>query len=260
MVNIVPASGRTNVVAAFNELEPPLQSTVLFIIDCDGHVDPALKGHANLVITTNRDVEADLLFELRALHRLAHEYLSPLVQTPGQVDSLAKAVLDDACTVATSIGMAQSAALTLGLRTRLPARNGSRRKLRLTDLSVIRERLQIDELPSTRTIVDELGTLIGWTSSEADAVMADVAHLGDTPCVGHRQPGCDMCDRRQFCRGHYLIDAVALVLDVRHGVTLQGSAVASVVRVSADLSRMSGWTVAQRIKRWEATTGLQVLE
>ena len=68
-VVVIPANGKNQVLHAFTELETSLRNAVLFLVDCDGGVDPRFKGHVELVISSNRDTEADLLFELGALER-----------------------------------------------------------------------------------------------------------------------------------------------------------------------------------------------
>ena len=88
---VVPAYGKEQVLCAYDELEAPLRNGTLFIADCDGGVDARYKGNADLVITTNRDIEADLLFELQALERVALDVLAAHGPNPRSVQRMGAA-------------------------------------------------------------------------------------------------------------------------------------------------------------------------
>lgn len=258
-VIIVPARGKEEVIAAFDSLEPHLRTAVLFVIDCDGATDGRLKGHRDLIITANRDIEADLVFELRACERVAHELLGVKHDHRAAVHQQLELALTDASRVSRRLTLALDTARGQGLPCGLvDRRTRLRRRLRVADLpDVATWRVEHDKL-DLRSAVADLQGLIGWSGAEAGSVVRATRLAMNTPCRVHSVPECD-CGNMRLCNGHHLVGAFEAILIQDHGLTFAQGEIDRAIRMGADRDRLDSWVVATRIRVWEAGTGRRVL-
>jgi len=244
----------------YDELEAPLRNGTLFIADCDGGVDARYKGNADLVITTNRDIEADLLFELQALERVALDVLAAHGPNPRSVQRMGAAALELASRLAVSLGLLQTTAITLGLPTRvIDAGSGGRRRFRLADVAGIDARLAGGVAPSVAELASEVGPLVGWTPAQKARIVGSARGVGQTRCTEHRTQHCLICLRRTQCNGHHLVDAISIVLSARHGARIGSVELNRALRVAADRSQLGSWGVVRRARAWEAGSGMKVI-
>jgi len=256
---VVPASGKDHVLRAFDELEDHLRAETVFIVDCDGGIEDRYKGSRELVITTNRDIEADILFELNALPRLALDVLAGRANNPSSVQALADDALSQAATLATFIGLVHSAAIALTLPTKVIGANGRRQKFRLTDLAELHHRVQTNGLRDAEAVANAVAPLVGWDTDDVNAVSAKAAASAQQPCAEHGRRGCSQCLRRAYCNGHQLVDALGAVFATRHGVRMTRPELERAVRLAADPTRVPAWKVAERVRDWGVAVGIQIL-
>lgn len=256
-VVVVPAGGKTNVLAAYQQLEIKFRAGVVFIVDCDGSLAEPMKGRVDLVITTNRDIEADLLLELKAFDRVADEYLSPEATDPAELANLSIELLDIAADLAHHIGVLQASAAGLGLRTRRlgKAKNGG--KIRVFDLPSA-EAMASGSPRDLDALATDLAALTGWSPVEREAVIELAEQHLQEECA-HSAQCCSDCRRQRHANGHHLVDCVTATLANHSSTDIAASEVAHALRIGADRSLVSGWEVAKRLQRWQDERGLVLL-
>jgi hypothetical protein len=259
-VVVVPADGKDKLIRTFEELEAELRPGVLFLLDCDGGIEQRLKGHLDLIITTNRDLEADLMFELRALERVAYEHLSSFVEAPGDLEPVVSRLLADASVLTAMIGIVQGAAVRLGFSMRvIDARTGDRRRLRLTDLQPVRSWLNDVASLELRDVANVVGQVVGWPRADKDAVSIAAEEVGIINCARHDEVRCFGCWKMSHCNGHLLTQATALAFDVYHRVRVDVKDLDRALRIAADTTLIPEWDVARRIRRWEQAQKCNIL-
>jgi hypothetical protein len=259
---VIPSRGRDNLIYAFDHLERALRGGVVFLLDCDDAVQERLKGHADLIITANRDIESDMLFELNALSRVAYEYLADRVSQPREVIEMSDDLRDSAAAMAAMLGVVRKAASTFDLPVRVSdARSGKRRSIRLTDLvSVTRTHDSIEPMQILSEMASDVADVIGWSSDNLDKVRLKAEKIYLAACGRHGFSNCASCNRMSLCNGHDVVDALAVILKMKHEVVVRPQVLARSLRVAADMTRMPEWSVAKRIRRWEKNTGVRLLD
>ncbi|WP_447006069.1 hypothetical protein ACRAKI_06135 [Saccharothrix isguenensis] len=259
-VQVIPAGSSSQVIRTYRDLEVPLRDGVLFILDCDGKVDPDLKGNRDLVITKNRDLEADLLIELKALHRVAFELLALDSNDPKELSKKTEETLHVAVEIASNLGIARLAANELSLPTRIVDRKTQkRRKFRFSDLQRPRSRADLLSFDFEKA-ANEICSLVAWSVNDTKNVLTLASRGKLKRCRRHGSRECVSCKQMSFCNGHDLVDALVVVLNVLHGVTLPVSVFDRMLRVSADRSSVQHWEVFRRIKAWESASKIPVAD
>jgi len=246
-VVVIPGNGKDQVLRAFSDLEPSLRHGVLFIVDCDGGVDPFFKGHLELVISANRDIEADLLFELGALERVALSILSTVAANPQDAVETAHSLLVSASMVAVGFGVIRTAAQSASLPVRvLDARTGLRRRLTVFDAPSVVGAPVHDSAEAVAELLREMGSLLKWSGSDQTSVAELTHQILRTPCTLHGSSTCLVCQQNRYCGGHDLVESLSLFLRIRHNIRLPASDLDRDLRIAADRSRLSSWRVVQR--------------
>jgi hypothetical protein len=254
---VVPAGGRTNALAAFQQLEARFRAGVVFVVDCDGQLGDSFKGHHDLVITTNRDIEADLLLELRAFVRVAAEYLSQEVADPSELATLTESLLSTAADLALHLGVLQGSAAGLGLRVRPRGRSANSRRIRVFDLPSATV-MASGSPPNLDSLATDLAALTGWSPAQKQAVVERAEELLRESCA-HGPTCCPDCLRQRHANGHHLVDCVTAVLATRSATAISSSEIARAIRIGADRSLLGDWEVTNRLRQWQEGSGLVLL-
>ncbi|MFD2082935.1 hypothetical protein [Actinopolymorpha cephalotaxi] len=255
----MPANGKTEVVRVFDGLGRRHRQGVLFIVDCDNEIEDRLKGHSEFVISANMDIDADLVFELSALDRVATECLADRLLDGDELRVATSELLIGATELSIGVTVVQQAARRRRLPTKVVSDMGGRREFRVRDLS---DEL-LDEIGSgdsfVRKLAADMANLIEWSDRELRLITAEAVDMYGKPCGPHGIDHCIECHRRSSCRGHTLVQAISVVLKKRHNVSIGVPVLESLLRTGADRRRLEGWEVARRIRRWEDVSGYKVL-
>ena len=258
-VVVVSARGKANATAAHRRVNTEGLSGVLVLIDCDGDVPSTLKGLPDLIVSANRDLEADLLLELNALRRFAIDVLGDSSANLAEAESRAASVLERALGVGAELERIRQAARAVGARTRLvDVVTGQKRKVRPRDLPQVQAWLASPARPAVNEVAKAYGRRAGWSPQ----TLALVAHGGRasaaTACAVHAVRQCGPCDHRALCEGHALVELVAQALGDEAGHALDVSEVERALRIASDRDRLTDWCVCTRGRRWAAATGVRL--
>jgi hypothetical protein len=229
----------------------------LVLIDCDGEVPDELKGLPDLIISANRDLEADLLLELNALRRYAMDLVADSAVNRAEAEARIATTLERALAVAAELERVRRAARASGVTTRLldPV-TGRRRKVAARDLPVAATWLSTADRVSTADVVQAYGAAAGWSPEDEDLVIQATRHTVATPCVPHGARQCAPCEYRALCVGHDLVELVAQALRDETGWTLELTEVDRGLRVASDRQLVADWCVSVRGRRWAEGAGV----
>jgi hypothetical protein len=249
----VPARGKEMVLAAFDTLTAEGVTDCLFIVDCDGDTDQAWLGHRGLIVSTNRDIDADLLFDLGAFHRVSLEFLSDFGFTAAQCGEIGNNLLDYARAVTASLGILLDAARDSGANTKfLDHVVGGRRRIRLKDFAESALWVQ-NFVPVVATdLLPAASSSLGWTAGQEQRILEKIAVGSRKLCRTHQLARCPDCTPRRFSNGHDLVDVLALGLSQRCGYKVTEAEFARATRLATSAGAMDAWEVAIRIRRWQA--------
>ncbi|WP_146082806.1 MULTISPECIES: hypothetical protein [unclassified Rathayibacter] len=242
------------VLAAFDTLIAEGVNDCLFIVDCDGGTDPIWLGRKGLIISSNRDVDADLLFSVGAFDRVALEFFAHLRDSPEECIATGNNLLDYAKEISSSLGIVLDSARGVGVVTNHfdPVVN-SRRRMRLKDLPEFPFWLGHFVPITPLDLVPAISELLEWSTDEVRRV-SEVVIAGATKfCRKHGVAKCQTCTPRRFSNGHDLVDVLALGVSQRCGYEVSEAEVARAVRLAASPEAIGSWDVAIRIGRWLST-------
>lgn len=224
---VVVAGGRRLVLSAHSQATPRDRSRVLFMTDCDYEVTlDRMHAAAGLVLTTNVDVESDLV-ELGALRHVVAELVPEALRTDA-VGDVADVIVARAAPIAEFIGRARYVALRDGIGLDTSSLNLS--KFRVPGEATVREAKLVQRFAS-------LSPALGTVSSLAEKV-------------------CSAPTGYVMCNGHDLVRAVTEVLRTDFKVQhCREKEVARLVRAGLDENSFMRWNVVSRILRWQEETG-----
>jgi predicted ABC-type transport system involved in lysophospholipase L1 biosynthesis ATPase subunit len=260
-VQVVAAEGRDQVLRAFDSLETPLRRAVAFIVDCDGGLPDKYKGHPDLVITTNRDVEADLDFELEAFDRVGLEVCADFSSSAGHAETQATGVLKASAELAAAVGLIQSAARLSQLPTRVVDRKSrKRRKFRISDVTELGQSItNTGEVPNSADLAAMIADVTGWDDQEQKMILEEVARLEEVDCESHGVHGCSDCKNRHHCNGHHFVEGMCVVLAAKHGQHIKPRELNRSLRIAARKELVPEWGVARRLGNWAHAEGVSVV-
>lgn len=254
-VRVMPANGKSILLAAYDELGRGQHPSLFFIMDCDNNSEPSRKGQIDLAITSHRDLEADMLFSLNAYERMAIELLADQHLDLSSLEVAADRVLTAAVRLAEDFSRVRDAARSLGLRIRFRDPITGRREVpRPEHFAGTFE--PVSRPPGLDQVTRAISSLTGWSPAEERAVAAVAANA--EPC-SHNAAMCSECSLARFCNGHDAVHALALALTDELGMRIHATDVERHLRLSLDRSRLADWRVAQRVRAWEATSGTTLL-
>ena len=257
---IVVSRGKDRLVPAYQQLAPGLRHSVLFVLDCDGNTPGHLKGKEDLVLSTNRDLESDLIFELDVLQRVVLEILADRVESLASARAVTDQLVAAAADYATSLGIVQDSARCLKLPVRVvDALTGRKRRLRPSDLVGINKALSGDTLVDCYEVAKDAAAVLGWSASQYRRVEGAIQRTEQNECTRHRSVGCLTCRRMRHCNGHSLVDALARALFVVEGHRMPAEELDRLLRVASTGAVVDNWAVLARVKRWQQARGIAAL-
>jgi hypothetical protein len=232
---IMPTSGRTLLLAAYADTTEHDRERMIFVTDCDYEVRRGvLAPSPSLVISEGTDVESDLV-QLGLLEGVVGELVPEALVSDDRVAEIADSALRDAVKFAHPLGRIRMAAQPLGVP---------------LNLEKIRHR---QYWPNRRGDAVDVKKMIRTThqviSKELDITLSDWQELV------HSTP-----DDNGMCHGKDLIRAFRFSLGQRHNIgnDVEDETISRLLRAGLWPSRLEVWSVAKRIRQWEAATGRQI--
>lgn len=252
------ANGKDRLIAAYDGLESHLREQVIFLIDCDDEVPQRLKGKLDLVISSNRDMDADLVIEMGAFSTAALAVLGEQGESGGWVAEAAQLGLSRSLSLAVAMGIVVKFARERGLPCRVKiARKGIDRPLSLEDLEDV-DFHQAAPISISR-VANSFGRAMEWGDRDIRLVLDSSEALFATPCAAHGVR-CEECMSKTFANGHQVVDALAGFLSTVHGAEITAPELARALRLAVTPSHVSEWNVAKRIRDWQTVTGLELIQ
>lgn len=256
-VVVIPSRGKPNALAAHERVRTESLPGVLVVVDCDGSTPAELKGRADLILSANRDIEADLLFELNALRRFAIDVVSDSCANLTQVESVADRILEQSQVVGSLLERARQAARSAGATTRLvDSTTGERRKVQPRDLPQAATWLAATQRPDLLDVAHAYAVAAGWDAATTQKVVRIAKKSAALPCPAHGRRNCLPCDARSLCVGHDLVELVAISLRLETGSAIDPREVDRGLRIASDGGLFAKWCVSVRGMRWAETTGV----
>lgn len=252
----VPARGKEMVLEARSLLREEESERCLFVVDCDGGTDPKWLGQDNLIVSSNRDIDADLLMELTTFDRVAVEYLSDFGWDADTCEDVGRTLLDYANTIATALGIIldHARAFNLPIKVRDAVTN-KRRRLQFGDIpgasTVVENFVPVTE----QDLIDSVRDVLGWTAEQEQLVREAAVFASEKNCRLHATAACVHCRARTFSNGHDLVEVLALGLTQRCGFEVTPAELARAIRLATSRDTMLGWAVSDRIVRWLESKG-----
>lgn len=229
---ILPAGGRRRLLEAYEAVGAAEAERILFVADCDYDVPAGtLRGHPNLVLTDNPDVEADLV-GLGVVRELVSQLVPAASVGDDELERLTTAVQEQAVELAQAIGRLRHAARVNAI------------DLKFDGLELIHFRQQ-----ATKVVVsEELIRVVRQRSGAFQYTEQDLSHLRELAPTGLK-----------VCNGHDLLQAVAVVLRQDHNVGQDKlKHIEDMTRLACSEPLLADWPVLTRIGAWERQTGRQV--
>jgi hypothetical protein len=230
---VVVAGGKRLVRAALAAMLEGDHGRILFLTDCDYDVRTGeLNGGPDIIITKGCDVEADLI-SLGLLEKIAVELAPHAVETKVGASRIGTEVREHAMRMCLTLGRIRMASQPLGIDLELD-------KL---DLGKYWDK------PSDRILVDKL------TSSTWGRVKASGVSFTNWQKRINDMPADDA-----MCCGKDLIRSSRLFFRALYGMDnkVTADSIAMMLRLALDDERFEGWTVVERIRKWEAIHGRKV--
>jgi hypothetical protein len=252
---VVTANGKDKLLHAYSGVETFLRDRLVFVLDCDGNTEPALKGQVDLVLTANRDIDADLLYEFGGSARLAYEYYSAVSLNRAVAESQMVATIAASSRVSSTIGAIMTAARARGLRVRVRER-GKERPFSPRDVGNLIVH-SFNHSTGSSAIARSAASALDWPEDDVDTLVEEALVNIRQLCQLHKSSACEPCMNRRLANGHTLVDSVALGISQRAGVSTGSLDVSRVLRASTTPNPR--WVVLERLRAWEGASGAPVL-
>ncbi|WP_138067608.1 hypothetical protein [Cellulomonas rhizosphaerae] len=260
-VKVVPARGKEMVLESRKHLSVGERERCTIVIDCDGRVEASWLTDDNVVVSANRDLEADLVIELKVMRSVAHDFLAPLYDNGSEVarhaNRLERYVLEFACVM----GVLLDAARALGAKTRVvDAVTARKRRVQILDLPEALGWLRAYAVPSLQEISNAVGASVGWSEAQREEIVRHACAGGAKLCRLHGAAECSGCKIRRFSNGHDIVDISAQVLSDHGGYAVSSAEVARALRVAIGVrATPQEWSVIGRLSIRQAATGRRLL-
>lgn len=244
------------VLYAYERLHSEGVRDCLFIVDCDGASNASWLGREGLVVSDNRDVDADLLLSLGAFRRVALEFLSDHADTAERCSVLAQNMLDHATFLTSMFGAVLDSARSVGRPVKIfDPTLGRRRRLRLTDLPELHDWVGNFVYAGTGDIATAAAAQLAWSDEDVAMILAAAAVSSRKRCRAHAASSCASCTPRNYSSGHDLADTLAVALTQRCGFDVGPGEFARAVRIATHAGGIDGWSMGRRIHEWRRTRG-----
>jgi hypothetical protein len=231
---VVVSGGRTLLLSALEKATNADKERMLFVTDCDYEVmSGRLTGGSDRVITTNADVETDLI-ALGMLERIVEEVVSRALTSRTEAANITSEVLQRSTQFAQPLGRMRAVAQPLGI------------ELDLSNLDFGRHRVR----NSVTVDVDKLYRTVHSRIRESGLAEREFRSRAEA-----------MPDDYRMCKGKDLVRAIHFVLrrDYRVGTDIAPDVIARMLRFGLEDDRFESWEVTRRIRAWEAGTGSSIL-
>lgn len=262
-VRLQKGQGKVNCVGAHQYLNAEERKRALFLVDCDGEDNDAILGKEGLVVSQNRDLEADLFFCLSSFENII---VSKLAVTDGDVRHFrteARACLEFATDLATQVGLIRDLAARRRMRVKVWDKSqGKKRKIGIRDISNVDDLCGGIASTGLEQIVAEFAGLLDWTVDEQRELLSISASNASHPCRMHTAQNCPPCKARRFANGHELVDIGARLLALRFGDDSEEAdfvAFEKSLRLSPSPFEIQQWNTLRRFRRFEEWSGTRIL-
>jgi hypothetical protein len=203
-------------------------------------------------VSSNRDIEADLLFVVGAFDRLALEYLAHMGATPDECRAKSAAVLGFAKQLTSDFGRILDSARHEGLRVSIhDPRTGTKRRLQLRDLPSFETWTKRRESAEESELTTQMGDVLGWSAGDRVGIVQRILEGSQKLCRAHQAAKCRSCTPRRFSNGHDLVDVLSGVFSTEAGFLVSEAEFSRALRVAAPTDQLSSWDVARRIQAWQ---------
>lgn len=230
---VVPCVSRDRVLAVTDKMTASDRGRMLALIDCDFEVAMGnLQLQSGLVVTGGTDVEADMLL-LGLLSRIVQHLIPGEINEPGELEQVAKGILEDASKLAIPVSRARMAAQPFGIALGIEVFPFAKHVLSSGDL---------DTQKVIRTIHSRLSGVI------------DLAGFTEKYESTPSDP--------RLCKGDDLLAAVAFILRKKYRASNKTNPEMLNLMLRscmADPTVFEDWSVVQRIRVWEQRAGVTVL-
>lgn len=231
---VVVAGGKKLVRAGMASMLENDHGRILFLTDCDYDVwTGELRGGSDVVITRGCDIEADLI-SIGVLERLAVELAPHAVESKGGASRVAIDIRERAEKMSLALGRVRMAGQPLGIDLNLDKLDLSKYWDRNADLILIDKLIQTtwERIKVTGIVRSQWQEMIGATPT--DTLM---------------------------CNGKDLLRSVQLFFRVLYGMNskVTPEIIAVMLRLALDDARFENWSVVDRIRKWEAQNGRELL-
>ncbi len=255
---VIPARGKPNALAAYDSVSAAGVGAVLVVIDCDGDTPKALKGRDGLIISDGRDLEADLLFQLDAFHRVAIEMLAGVFESRAEIVACAEAILRRSVATASRLHYVRSAANELRVPSRIYDQAiAQRRRVLPVDIVGLPESVYGQSgLPRLHDIAVLLGVTLGWTAEQVALVSERARVSASERCAPHNSIDCQTCARSRSCNGHDLVGLLAAGVSWFGRAAVTENDVARSIRMASDRSLLDRWSLYRRARPWADRSGV----
>lgn len=257
-VHVVPARGKDVVLQSRAHLTGPELARVAFVVDCDGRTDAMWLTDGTTIVTSMRDLDADIALGLGTFDSYILDFVASKHDTPG--DALAEATrLRDFVEVITArIGVVLDAARHLGLRVRIvDPLTSQKRRVRLSDLAELAGWVGGRHSPSYIELATAAANVVGWDPAEVLQIIEHATDGGQKSCRAHGSSECPPCLVRRFSNGHDIADVTRHIVEELSGLSIPADEVARSLRTSR--TRGANWEVLRRLDLRQQLIGIPLL-
>lgn len=231
---IIPATGKTRLRDALNSIADDDKGRILFLTDCDYDVPNGnLKGGPDIIITTNCDVEADLI-RLGVLAKVAVEVVPKVVSTDISATRIEEIVRQHAEELTIHLGRIRMAAQPLGAD------------------------LEFEELDFSKYWSEKNGISV----DKIYQVMWN--HVHEKTSISRKEWN-DRLNSIPYdpilCHGKDLLKATRMFLRRLYKMDnkITPDILAMMIRLAVDQHIFDQWEGTQRIRRWERNNNRRIL-
>jgi hypothetical protein len=232
--SVVVATNKTLVVGAHAAMLEKDRGRIVCLVDCDDDVARGTLGGApDLIITTNADVEADLVAQ-GAIRAVVAQVVSGALSSDSDLDEITTAVVTRSCACTIPLGRLRRAARLAGIALEFEPWKFDYESVRARRTDVVDE----------AAIQSELQLRASLTAPQMRRIRSHVAAIADDYAI---------------CNGKDVIAACASVLKMDFGVPKRRlDNLDDLVRLGLGQAEFEAWDVIRRVRRWEASHGTRV--
>ena len=232
---VVVSTGKMLLLEAHSLMRDDYRGRIVFIVDCDDDVPRGrLRGATDLIITTNGDMEADLV-SLGALRWVVSKVVPAALRSEARLDEVTEQVRERSSAVAIEVGRVRRAARTCGIK---------------LDFEPWDLQFGVMRTPGTVNV-------------DAAAVFREVIRAGGLREVQRRRIEARIEDHPcayRVCNGKDVLEAAVSVLMTDFRVPRRKlGAIVEMAQSGVAAERFESWDVVRRVRRWEERYGMQLL-